>query len=328
MSNTRLFHEALNALASAPIIHNGSHIVIVIPDDAWKHIYQNSFACANLSMQSPLPVNIVTEDGTMSVWWTNGIKHNPFGPSENLMGKGFSVMRYNDKDGFTHRDDGPATMEKDFDGSYLETWMIRPGIYHREGGPALIENVVYTPRIKTWKMVAAENYFLPNNKFKDDTPVRCFDHRKKSWIRHGRPFNVDGRYNETVEDDAYVVSLLTPTLIPKVFTFIKNYRYRWYNESGNLDRTNGPASVILHNVVMVDEGNRKTSFNWDGHTDKWYHKGNSIEKFALEKWINKHGIKQHKGPAVAHGSFINPDDEFCFITDFLPGVAEYGNGPF
>ena len=321
MRSMESLDSSLKAIDDGQVIDRISHLEIRIKDDTWSDIVRSSALCGNLSMQCSKPVKFVTKSGKKISWWTNGVCHNEFGPSFLIQDDEGQVIRYTDENGYPHRLDGPASVTVYAAGSYDEEWYIHPGILHRVGGPAYIHLEAAEPHSMTWlqfrKLTNAGRY-----SHNDDAQLHAYRARAFKWSQNGRPKRENDGYVEILDNDIGVVEVITPSLIPRTTTYIARRTYKWRNEAGDLDRTDGPAVVTLHNMQTKESGHEKTHVLW-GHWDvEWYHRGTRIGSYEIEQWMEKNRIKIKKKPPVEESAFEREDDEFCFLTDFLGQHSE------
>ena len=328
MSKFDNMNDSLRVLRDQAIITDfESHLEIrVTTNESWSYLTSLSLLPSNISMHVPKPVHFTTEDRSRSVWWTNGIRYNPYGPCVLWREKGSCMTRYTDEQGHLHREDGPAYVE-DGEGEYREEWKISPGVYHRVGGPALIQINYPDLRTISWGEFKNPSHnddgkYCPwhENKFDGRQEVQYHQSSTKTWCRNGRPYRENGLPDAIQDTGIYTVSMISPLLIPTKATFIRERTYSWHNEKGRLDRTNGPAVVRVYNLVMEEEGTRKKSLTYSSYNNFWHHNGASIEWVSLMDWFKEQGIEIIDRPPVERRAFNCDEDEFCFVTDFLPGV--------
>ena len=277
-----------------------------------------ALVASNFSMQAGKPVCFRSRHGCQ--WWTDGIRYNPDGPSEEIFTETIHTVRYTDSHGFPHREGGPAVRHY-HRGYYVEEWLIHPGMLHRTDGPAKIELSEHNPVVMTWGEFAQEDGFrycgMSHFSFEKDTKVRYYDHRAMVWMVHGRPKHGKNGYTTIRDENVAIVTEITPSLITKVWTIIGTREYLWENEDGELSRTDGPAKIRMHGIAQNEMGGQKGKMEFVDSSWTWYHNGRSIDHSDIDEWLEKHKIKLVKSPPVEKSAFENPDDEFCFMTDLL-----------
>lgn len=325
-------NDSLRILNEKAVIHDRvTHLEIMVDDQSWNAGEPYAFAMSQLSMQFPRPILFINGSRTSSTWWTNGARHNPNGPSHVINVSGNDFIRYTDPNGMPHREDGPAIISN-IDNKYIEEWRISPGKVHRVGGPATIMLQCADPHIKTWgdcqKLEDARWLGWKPHRFKMEQSVQHYTRSEQNWDQHGRPKREDKLAHRICDDGTFIITIITPTLIPYTYTFIRKREYRWFDENGRLDRSDGPAMVHVYNMRMEDFGNEHVSLAYSSTDSRWYHKGALLDERNRKAWMKKHGIKLREGPPIEHGAFLNEDDEFCFITDYLSHVDSDDSCPF
>lgn len=313
----------------ATVIDYGNHIAIVISIEKWRDVFRSSALLSNLSMQASKPINVVTKGGERSVWMVDGMIHNPNGPCTEFHEEDVSCHRYTNKYGSQHRDDGPAVTERSSSGDYFESWLIN-GKSHRVGGPSVISYIASEKPNITWEQFVLKHLYTDTKRFPMSTKVRSYNSREYSWFQNGRPKNENELSTGIKDTGVYVITIITPMLVAKTFTFIKKRTYIWSNENSEYHRLNGPAEVILCNVVIEENGNSPPTFDYTSHYGRWHCNGVNLEKLTVDEWFAEKNILLKPEPPIETSAFVNEDDEFCFMTDYVSKVDpdEYGSGPF
>lgn len=323
--------NSLRVLTERAIIRDRiTHLEIAIDEDDWGNGDNYAFTMANLSMQFSRPILFTNRNRTTNVWWTNGARFNPNGPSIRISISGNMYEKYTNENGMTHREDGPAVV-KDMDGKYMEEWMVSPGKLHRVDGPASIHLDNASPHFKPWKdclkLEDARWFRWVPKRFQEEQPVQHYVNRQQDWFQHGRPKRGNKLPTSIYDQGVFIVTIITPTLIPYTYTYIRRREYRWLDEDGRLDRSDGPAIVCVNNLKMEDFGHEQLSLRYSNSSTRWYYKGSSLNEYKREEWMKKNGIKLIDGLPVEKSAFVKEDDEFCFLADYLPHVEDVGS-PF
>ncbi len=324
MRDFESFNRTLEVLNQAEIIDLVTHLEIRLTPKQWKlfsHGKERSISASNLSMQFGKPIRLCTKGSTAEMWWTNGVCHNPYGPSEHVVNSSGYMVKYTDENGFPHRVDGPA-IEVLSGNNLVSEWRIRPGHLHRVGGPAL--TVTEFDSQITWGEMCKNRtvngfYGLRQDAFSQNQPIRVFKKRAFEWRQNARPCREDNLATSVYDEGLHSIITVSPVLVPTVHSLIVKRVYTWHDEDGDISRDDGPAIVTLTNVVQKEHG-MDGFIDYSGFYVEWWYKGTRIDIFDLDKWRKKHGVELHKRAPIERSAFVRPDDAFCFLTDFLPTI--------
>lgn len=327
---------ALKDIFRSRIFDFGSHLEITLPDDAPPKLpAQVKF---NISAKfGSKPVLFNYNSGWTREWWINGACHHPHDPCVIVGGGQVQQKLYKDENGYPHREDGAAEITRvtNSDGDvYEEFWKISPGIKHRtDGGPASImvhyendcnlkvwedflsrESRVVIPRAplqerfsKTWK-----------NRYKDQRPVKHVRKRIQEWFAHGKPERKGDLYTTCGDYDTFEIVQMTNNFNMKIISLTATKEFKWQDENGKLSRHNGPAIIKLYMVEEVNQ-NGSVSMGFEDYVVEWYHEGIRLPDEDVVNWMVSNNIKMTGGDSILEKT-LSPEDEFCFISDFISRV--------
>lgn len=313
MSRFNEFNEALGLLNRAEFKIFGSFLEVTLKSAKdWNNLKR--VVMANISMQTDRTVCFMTADGSMKIWWTAGVNHNPYGPAILIDTPEEYFERHTDINGFMHREGGPAQIKRKEDGTYREEWGVHPGTQERtDGGPALI--AVEPPSlIITWEDWAKSRHYINKQRYDKNTPVQVGHKRIKQWVIGGRPKRTKGKPTKIVEEAFGKVIEITPALVPRVTSYADRRIYNWERDDGVLHRTDGPATITLYNVCREKLGAQKVNMTWTNWSGQWFYEGKAINP---GQWFRENNVDLVTTPPIEGSAFVKPDDEFCFLTDFV-----------
>jgi hypothetical protein len=248
-----------------------------------------------LSHAVKVPVHFMfqSKQGFKQEWWFHGSHHNPFGGAalQTITDTHYLEHHY-DKHGWAGCDYGPSKIEHHYGKSYTEEWITTTGDYHREGDPAKI-------RIE---------YHLPTTSNKTS-----FTTRELEWFQSGKRFNgdswshlldVNGMETFETASNGFIRTLQ-----------VANRTLQWFNERGELHRTDGPAYLQLSTFKEIEKDG-KITWRWRGWHGDWRINDKEIPYGDILKWSKRHNILMWNEPCYDRSAFRTDDGEVLFITDF------------
>ena len=300
----------------------GSHLRITVApeEDNAKDGKLSHLTKSTLSMNAGKPVMFVLDGGARTEFWTKGFLYNPCGPAVHIRTQNRESTHYNDSDGISHRIDGPAEAVYVLDSGgelYEEYWREHGGM-HRDVEPASTRIARSKSEHRKWDdIIATHEWDQYLGAFPKNTPIKYSTAIDKEWFKHGEPYR-NGDLPSVVHETGVVeVMQLSELLGMKTTKLCIRREYTWRIDGHVRSRANGPAVVKLFGAYDVTKNGKLVEQSFEDIQIEWYFNGDKISNGRIDAWVKENDIKIGEAPYVTTPYFATPEDEVCFITEFL-----------
>ena len=284
----------LEPLEKASITYTGTTVTVMFRDR--DRLSTQLKQMVSHQMKRPIHFIFQTKDTIKHEWWHHGLNFNPFGAAM-MMSATTGYLEYHHKpDGQLGCDYGPALVEHQYGLKYTEKWVSDNGQLTRDdGGPAITEI----------------EYESPGN-----SPHTHFKRREMGWYRRNRHYRKNSWSQQIDFDGAEKFETVPPMGLMRTLD-LELRELRWYNEDGNLHRTDGPALLKLIKLKEIEKDGKMAGWRWkDWHSEWWIH-GTLIRNTDVIHWAKKNQIPMWNEPCYNRSAFRSEDGELCFLTDFV-----------
>ncbi len=289
----------------------GSHLLIDTSAKTITTLARSTFS--KRVANTPILFQSSYKDEVYQEWWFNGCCHNPHGPAITHKNDLETRITHLDKKGFEHNANGPSSIVVSED-IYEESWKVSPGIHHREGDLPASTNTYYYTKHQLHDVPIILQNMMPG------LPKRYIRERTRSWMKHGHPYRSDGGPTEIGDHVSVDATEIINTYDIRIHRFTLEKVFLWYDDSGNFNRTNGPAVITLHEVNESVINNVIEQTRYKSFTTQWWYKGKKIPDENIKGWMRIHKVMPIEGAPINNSVFTSDEDEFCFYTDVLSKV--------
>lgn len=280
-------------IKGSKIVDLGTFYEMQIQGDGFDY---HNYVC-NLSKNLDKPIRLIATKGNTIdyYWWTNGVIHNPYGPSHTYQSPNKFLDLHTDQHGKEGRNGGPSFTEHHFGKSYIQKWIDLNGNFHCLDGPATT--------LATYQTNFPDEGFHITNRSMDWMVNNKYHRNDGLWV-HQTDFYLNEKIEITPNNDL----IKTET--------VKERELRWLSEDGDIARYDGPAIVTLHNVKIVTKnGVQKAPWSYTSYLTKWCIGGREIKTLHVMEWAKRNRIKFPKTPCYDQPAF-DTETAVCFMADF------------
>lgn len=263
----------------------------------------------SLSQQLTKPLSVVYRNAR--VFFSNGVLHNPF--------------------------DGPCILEQDAH-HYREEWNYRSPtgeiVEGRRNGPALVFHQYgkvfrqmwqnYDPNLKPDSVPGYINIEYTGEPNREHTEL-LEKHRARFRnpggltyedinLRHWDNPKTEKRYSI---HDSSVVRQVTPEYETAVI-YRREISHSIEHKGLRVShRNDGPASVVLYNVVERSKNGKTFPLSYELHEQEWYIYGMLVSMTKIKEFCRRSNIVLSEEPCWDRSAFLRPDDQMIMQADLF-----------
>ena len=302
--------QAAQAFKDARVIHCTSHLEILLQGRSGASLTEEWMK--TFSRAQSLPVCFIRENGRYRIWYTQGVLHNPFGPSLIEDDGAHRAESWTDMEGKPHNLVGPAIYNHRYCVSYHEDWSEH-GDRPTKNRSSPVETVIYyaSPYAKTYRDYLIQTQQEMNNFIPHDTQIVHIGQMDLTGMM-GRE---SGPYTQSFYERAEMIEVDSNMLMSQKI-WAKRSVYTYYDGYGKT-RVNGPAEIWLMGEQTVLQADAVKSHSFLDWSAKWYYHNQEIQLIEIKEWARRQGITIRDVPDVYTSSFMSIEDEKRFQSEFL-----------